>query len=118
MKFQILNAFKYFCYHKNRFSKASNLGPISFDAHVKILGIENVLISEGAGFKRIQWEDVCTRYIFRFSLDGEFQIIEHQRWYEYNWPWLTKEVILDVWQTGKEGKAIENKKAFSLIEIP
>jgi hypothetical protein len=99
MKFEILNSIQYFCYYKYRFSKAGNLGPISFDAYVKMLGPENVIISEGVNFKRIQWEDVCTRYIFRFSREGEFQFIELQHWFEFTWPWLTKKVILDVGMT-------------------
>ena len=96
MESQILNALRYFLYNKFRFAKASMIGPVKFEEYVRILGAENVKVSEDAIFKRIQWEDVCTLYVFRFSCTGEFNLVEREIWYEYEWPNLKKKVVLDV----------------------
>jgi hypothetical protein len=96
MKFEFLNALLYFFYHKHRWSKASNLGPVSFEEHLKILGNKDIRITEDSVSKRIQWEDLSTMYVFKFSLSGEFQLIEREIWYEYKWPSLTKTVLMEV----------------------
>ncbi len=96
MASQILNALRYFLYNKFRFAEASMIGPASLDDYVRILGSGNIKVSEDANFKRIQWEDVCTLYVFRFSSAGEFNLVEREIWYEYEWPSLEKKVVLDV----------------------
>lgn len=93
MKFEFINTLKYFFYYKNQWSKASKLGPFSFEKHIELLGNKNLVVSEDLNCKRIIWEDICTMYVFRFSLNGEFQIIERQIWYEYKW--FKKEVLME-----------------------
>jgi hypothetical protein len=95
MKFEFLKALMYFAFHKHRFSKASLIGPASFEEYMKFLGRVNVVVSEDSHCKRIQWEDVCTLYVFRFSLKGEFQQVEREIWYEYQWPSFKKMVLMD-----------------------
>ena len=89
-------AISYLLYHKYRWSKASKIGSVSYDEYVKILGRNNIKVTEDSKSKRIQWEDVCTLYIFRFSKSGDFQIVELEIWFEYRWPWLSKSVLLEV----------------------
>lgn len=96
MKFDFLNALSYLFYHKHRWSKASMIGPLPFDEHVRILGQKNILVSEDPHCKRIQWENVCTLYVFRFSHTGEFQLVEREIWFEYKWPSLSKTVLMEV----------------------
>ncbi len=99
MKFEFLNALLYIFYYKHRWSRASNLGPVSFDEHLKILGDKDIRITEDSVSKRIQWEDLSTMYVFKFSLSGEFQLIEREIWYEYKWLSLTKTVLMEVNRT-------------------
>ena len=93
---EIFNALSYLLYNKFRFAKASKIGPACFDEYVRILGSENVKVSEDANFKRMHWEDVCTLYVFRFTYNGEFDLVEREIWYEYEWPTLEKIVVLDI----------------------
>lgn len=96
MNLNLFNAIRYFFYYKNRFSIASNIGPVSFDEYIRILGRENLLVTEDLVCKRIKWEDVCTLYVFRFSLNGEFQFVEREIWYEYKWLGLRKTIMMDL----------------------
>jgi hypothetical protein len=96
MEFQFLNALRYLLHNKFRFAEASFIGPVSFEEHVRILGSVNVKVSEDANFKRIQWEDVCTFYVFRFKHNGEFDLVEREIWYEYKWPSLAKSVVMKI----------------------
>lgn len=96
MKFDFINVIKYIASQNYSYSRASSIGPVSFEEHLHILGPENVVVSEDAYFKRIQWEDFCTLYVFRFSHSGEFQLMEREIWYEYPWPSFKKTVLIDV----------------------
>lgn len=96
MASQILNALRYFLYNKFRFAEASMIGPAPFEEYIKILGHKNVVVSQDSNFKRIQWEDVCTLYVFRFSHTGEFDLVEREIWYDYEWPGLTKSVVMEI----------------------
>lgn len=93
---ELFNALRYFLYNKFRYAKASMIGPSFFDDYIRILGAENIKVSEDANFKRIQWEDVCTLYVFRFSHTGEFDLVEREIWYDYEWPGLTKSVVMEI----------------------
>ncbi|MEY2922580.1 MAG: hypothetical protein RL108_1206 [Bacteroidota bacterium] len=100
MKFDFINTIRYFVLRDYSYSKASLIGPVSFEEHLHILGPENVIVSEGSHFKRIQWEDFCTLYVFRFSHSGEFQLVEREIWYEYQWPSFKKTVLIEVNRVG------------------
>jgi hypothetical protein len=96
MKSDIFNAIRYVLYGQYQYSEASLIGQASFDTYMKILGHRNVVVSEDRYSKRIQFEDDYTFYVFKFSIDGEFKLIEREIWYEYKWPKLTKTVLLEV----------------------
>lgn len=89
-------AIKYLIYYKHRWSKASMLGPSSFDEYVNLLGLNNVTILENSICKKIQWECPGSFYIFRFSPTGDFQLVEREVWIEYIFPSFKKVVILDI----------------------
>ena len=91
-----INLLSYLFYHKYRWSKASKIGPVSYNEYINLLGRENIVVSEDSDSKRIEWEDISTLYVFRFSKKGEFQIVEREVWYDYKWPSLSKLVILEV----------------------
>jgi hypothetical protein len=95
MIFNLFCAIQYIFYYKYRFSKASTLGPASYDEYIKVLGAENVVCTNDTKFKRIKWEDNCTFYVFVFSLDGQFKFVEREIWYDYKFPKLTKTILLE-----------------------
>jgi hypothetical protein len=72
------------------------LGPSSFDEYVNLLGSKNLIISENAVCKRIQWECPGSFFIFKFSITGDFQLVEREIWFEYKFPSFKKVVILDI----------------------
>jgi hypothetical protein len=94
MKSDIFNAIKYFFYYQYKYSDASMIGQASFDKYIKILGHSRVIVSEDSNSKRIQFEDLYTLYVFKFSIDGEFQQIEREIWYEYKWPKFKKTILM------------------------
>jgi hypothetical protein len=94
MKSNILNAIRYFLYAQYQYSEASMIGKASFEEYIKILGHKNILVSEDTYSKRIQYEDICTFYVFKFSQAGEFQLVEREIWYEYKWPMFKKTILM------------------------
>lgn len=93
MKFDIVNALKYYFYEKYRYTKACMLGPVSFDEHIDFLHAKNCVVSMDSKCKRIVWEDTCTLYVIRFSLAGNFQMFDRQIWFQYKW--FTKRILMD-----------------------
>jgi hypothetical protein len=96
MKFDFINVINYIATQNYSYSQASLIGLASYEEYLHILGPKNVVVSEDSYFKRIQWEDFCTLYVFRFSHSGEFQLVEREIWYEYQWPSFKKTVLIDV----------------------
>lgn len=82
-------------FNNYKWSEISRLGNLSFEEHIKRLNPKQTKVFEDHQFKRIQWEDDQTLYVIRFSKEGKFLMIEREVWYEYQWPFFKKKIIID-----------------------